>query len=71
MMERGIHMCRDCPQFIPNFKILFEHSDNDLFLNKNLVFEIANEVSSRASLKNLIYEVASMDLTSRFGPPTQ
>lgn len=66
MMERGIHLCQSHNNFVKNFKVLFDHGDKELFCNKHLVFQINEEVKSRASLKSFIREISMVDVDALY-----
>lgn len=60
-MERGHHFCLKDPNFIENFKILYNNGHEALFTNKNLQFKITNDLKSMNSLNNFMEDIANFE----------
>lgn len=50
LIERNIHLCSHSPQFVPNFKTLFNTHNDLMFKNPCMYFQINNENQIRENI---------------------
>lgn len=71
LIERGFHFCNVNPNYNKCFKILYNLADIRLFYNKNLQYNIANEIESFKSISAFIEEIGNMNIKDIISNPIQ